>query len=133
MIRRDSAPGDLKGHPDRFAAGRVDHLLRHVTDDTDVLVGQVGMLTGRISDRVDVSARDVERRPVRNEARHRTERSLRDHYRVIGIDGSQFRPGTGESSRGDPAPRRFVDPLIGAQSRVRLQPVGDSHQQLLGD
>jgi hypothetical protein len=38
LPRKHAAPSDLQGHPNRLRACRLDHLLRYIANDTDVLV-----------------------------------------------------------------------------------------------
>jgi hypothetical protein len=52
----------------------------------DVLVRQVGVLAGRITDGVDVGASDVERGTVADEVVDRPERRLRDHDGMVAVE-----------------------------------------------
>src|SRR5205807_902431 len=125
----DAAPDDLQGHPHGLAPRRLHHLLRHVADDADITVAGLRVLARWIGDRVDVGARDVERRPVGPELRDRSERRLNDHDRVRGIDLLQPPVRAYEAVWTDPvraAERvaRLVDALVGRKRRVTLDTVG---------
>ena len=135
--RRDrAAPGDLERRPHRLAAGRSHHLLRHVADDAEVTVAEVGMLAGRIGDREDVGAGDVERRPVGRQLRDRAARRLDDHERMVRIECLQPAERADEPFRPDPvgAPKRvarLVEALVDAESRVIPECGRDPRERLL--
>jgi hypothetical protein len=93
------------------------------------------VLARRVRDRVNVGAGDVESRPVTHEIAHWTERSLRNHDRMVRIQLLQARVRPNQTSRRDRRrPVRvcgLVDPFPGAERRVILQPVDDPYKKLL--
>ena len=135
--RRHAAPRDLKRHPDRLRAGRADHLPRHVADDADVAVAGLRVRAGRVRDRVDVGAGDVERRagtasaaatvPIGAWVIDDRMRRVELLQPLVGAD----HPGRPDPVRAAERVARLVDPLVRAERRMALDAVRDPREQPL--